>query len=249
MVASARHIRHGRCPAGPTNRPVVGILGDGAFQYSVQGLYTAALYNIPATFPVLRNSQYAILKWFGEVEVPRRFRFDLPDLDAVPIAEGYGVPGRTVSDSAALADALSEALGAEGPRLIQVISTGRGRSCRPSPRGRQPGACAGTSALKVDSASCVRWARNRCGLVDRQIRHRPSHGQPDRQWRGTSGGWGVSRLAVVASCGTCTGTVANAVIFVGAFALASAGQADRRLAFGVHCDRGDSRCDVRDCKS
>lgn len=106
---------------GLPNRPVVGILGDGAFQYSVQGLYTAALYNIPATFLVLRNSQYAILKWFGEVEgAPKVPGLDLPDLDAVPIAEGYGVPGRTVSDSAALADALTEALGAEGPRLIQV---------------------------------------------------------------------------------------------------------------------------------
>ncbi len=106
---------------GMPDRPVLGVMGDGALQYSVQGLYTAALYNIPATYLVLRNNQYAILKWFGQLEnAPKVPGLDLPGIDAVAIAEGYGVPGRTVDDATSLADALTESLAADGPRLVQV---------------------------------------------------------------------------------------------------------------------------------
>jgi benzoylformate decarboxylase len=106
---------------GMPDRRVVGVLGDGALHYSVQGLYTAALHDVPATFLVMRNSQYAVLKWFGRLEnaadVPG---LDLPGLDAVAIADGYGVPGETVADAETLEAALTRAAEGSGPRLIQV---------------------------------------------------------------------------------------------------------------------------------
>ena len=106
---------------GMPDRPVLGLLGDGSLHYSVQGLYTAALYDVPATFLVMRNRQYAILKWFGQLEnAPDVPGLDLPDLDAVKIAQGYGVPARSVSEPGDLESALREDLAADGPRLIQV---------------------------------------------------------------------------------------------------------------------------------
>lgn len=106
---------------GMPDRPVLAVVGDGALQYSVQGLYTAAQYQIPVTFLVMRNQQYAILKWFGEQnDAPDVPGLDLPDLDSVKIAEGYGVPAQAVRETGELEAALRSALAADGPRLIEV---------------------------------------------------------------------------------------------------------------------------------
>ncbi len=106
---------------GMPDRPVLGLLGDGALHYSVQGLYTAALYNVPVTFLVLRNHQYGVLKWFGQQTDARHVPgLELPDLDAVKIAEGYGVPARSVREADELEAVLREDLETDGPRLIQV---------------------------------------------------------------------------------------------------------------------------------
>ncbi|MGE3410431.1 MAG: thiamine pyrophosphate-binding protein, partial [Pirellulales bacterium] len=43
-------------------RPVLAVLGDGASLYGIQGLWTAARYQIPVTFVICNNAQYQILK-------------------------------------------------------------------------------------------------------------------------------------------------------------------------------------------
>ena len=62
--------------------PPQAVLGDGAFQYSVQALWTAAQLSLPVTFLVLVNRQYATLKAFARLArtagVPG---LDLPGLD------------------------------------------------------------------------------------------------------------------------------------------------------------------------
>ncbi len=50
------------------DRPVVCVLGEGSAQYAVTGFWSAAAYKLPVTFLVLRNSEYAILKWFASIE-------------------------------------------------------------------------------------------------------------------------------------------------------------------------------------
>ena len=49
-------------------RPVVCVLGEGSAQYGITALWTAAAYKVPVTFLVLRNEEYAILKWFAALE-------------------------------------------------------------------------------------------------------------------------------------------------------------------------------------
>ncbi len=44
------------------DRPVLALLGDGATLYGLQGLWSAARYQIPVTFVVCNNAQYQILK-------------------------------------------------------------------------------------------------------------------------------------------------------------------------------------------
>jgi benzoylformate decarboxylase len=102
-------------------RPVVCVLGEGSAQYAIQGLWTAAAHDVPVTFLVLRNEEYAILKWFGEIEqVTGAPGLDLPALEVASVAEGYGVPSTRVDDPEALREALRDAIAAEGPRLVEA---------------------------------------------------------------------------------------------------------------------------------
>ena len=50
------------------DRPVVCVLGEGSAQYAITAFWSAVAYEVPVTFLVLRNAEYAILKWFAEVE-------------------------------------------------------------------------------------------------------------------------------------------------------------------------------------
>jgi benzoylformate decarboxylase len=105
------------CP----QRRVVCVLGEGSAQYAVQSFWTAAAYKIPVTFLVLRNDEYAILKWFGMLEeINNAPGLDLPALDCVAVAGGYGVNARRVSDAEELGVELRAALASPGPELIEV---------------------------------------------------------------------------------------------------------------------------------
>ncbi len=104
------------------DRPVVCILGEGSAQYGITALWTAAAYNVPVTFLVLRNEEYMILKWFAMLEqvggVPG---LDLPGLDVAAVARGYGVPAEEAASAEELTEHLRTAIAAhEGPRLVQV---------------------------------------------------------------------------------------------------------------------------------
>jgi benzoylformate decarboxylase len=104
------------------SRPVVCVLGEGSAQYGITALWSAVAYRVPVTFLVLRNDEYAILKWFGMLEqtagVPG---LDLPGLDVAAVARGYGMPATEVADRDMLTEALRETIAADdGPHLIQV---------------------------------------------------------------------------------------------------------------------------------
>jgi benzoylformate decarboxylase len=108
------------CP----DRPVVCVLGEGSAQYAVQAFWTAAAYKVPVTFLVLRNDEYAILKWFGLLEeISGAPGLDLPALDCVAVAGGYGVDARRVSSAEELGVELRSALASDGPELIEVAVT------------------------------------------------------------------------------------------------------------------------------
>ncbi|GAB2998270.1 benzoylformate decarboxylase [Amycolatopsis acidiphila] len=104
---------------GLPDRPVVAVIGDGSANYGITALWTAAQYRVPVTFVILRNGTYGALRWFGQVlgtpDVPGT---EIPGLDFVPIAEGYGVPATTVTGAEDLRAQLKTA--SAGPRLIQV---------------------------------------------------------------------------------------------------------------------------------
>ncbi len=103
------------------DRPVVCLLGDGATQYSVQGLWTAAKHGLRVVFLVLDNREYAILKAFGEfLGTPGVPGLDLGGIDFAGLAAGYGLPCRVVERPDDLAAALRESFAAAGPSVVHV---------------------------------------------------------------------------------------------------------------------------------
>jgi benzoylformate decarboxylase len=105
---------------GQPDRPVVCVLGDGAAQYSIQGLWTAAREKLRIVFLVLDNHEYAILKAFADFqETPGIPGLDLGGIDFASLAAGYGVPCR-IAGTEDLADALRDAFAADGPRMVVV---------------------------------------------------------------------------------------------------------------------------------
>ena len=106
------------------NRPVLCILGDGAANYSIQALYTAVQHELSIVFLVLNNREYGILKSFAEQQkTPGVPGMDLPGLDFLSLAKGYGCAAFRVATGDALAQALRDALNRKGPTMLDVPIT------------------------------------------------------------------------------------------------------------------------------
>ena len=103
-------------------RTVVATIGDGSFQYSVQAIWTAAAqHDLPIVFVVMRNKEYSILKAFAVLEkTPGVPGMNLPGLDIVSIATGFGCRAVHAETTAQLAEQFTTALAARRPSVIVV---------------------------------------------------------------------------------------------------------------------------------
>ena len=102
-------------------RPVVALIGDGSANYSITGLWTAAQQNVPCTFVIVRNGVYEALKDFGSfLDTHVVAGMDLPGIDFVSLAAGYGLPGRRVTSPDSFAETLASAIAGGTPSLIEV---------------------------------------------------------------------------------------------------------------------------------
>jgi benzoylformate decarboxylase len=103
------------------DRPVVCVLGEGSAQYAITAFWSAVAHDAPVTFLVLNNAEYAILKWFADVEgVTGAPGLDLPELNVAAVAAGYGVSSRRASGRDEVRDALATALASSRPELVEV---------------------------------------------------------------------------------------------------------------------------------
>jgi len=112
-------------------RRVVCPIGDGSIQYSIQALWSAVQQKAPVIVIVLRNGDYSALKSFCDfTQVGRNVAgMDLPGIDIVKIARGYGMVAREVDKPEDLEPALKEAFAAKEARLISVNVAKGGQTC------------------------------------------------------------------------------------------------------------------------
>ena len=103
------------------HRPVLSVIGDGSFHYSIQSLATAAHEKARLTILVPRNEEYAILKAFANQQhTPGVPGLDLPPFDIGKLATGYGCRferGTTPDD---VADLVRASFEHDGTTVIEV---------------------------------------------------------------------------------------------------------------------------------
>jgi benzoylformate decarboxylase len=103
-------------------RKVICVVGDGSSLYTVQGLWTAVREKLPVAFVVLNNGGYGALRSFGGMlGIAGAPGHEVPGVDFVSIAQGFGCPARRAASAADLEAALAEAFAAGEPRLVEVM--------------------------------------------------------------------------------------------------------------------------------
>ena len=102
-------------------RTVIATIGDGSFQYSVQSIWTAVQHRLPIVFVVMRNEEYSILKSFALLEkTPNVPGLDLPGLDIVSVATGFGCRAVHADTTAQIIEQVNAAMAADGPTVVVV---------------------------------------------------------------------------------------------------------------------------------
>ena len=110
------------------DRPVLGLLGEGAAMYGIQGLWSAARYNIPVTLVICNNACYQILKIGAKgIQLPHALEgryegLDLrsPEIDYVALAKSLGVEAHRISEPDELSERVSESLRENKLQLFDV---------------------------------------------------------------------------------------------------------------------------------
>jgi len=105
-------------------RKVVAVAGDGCFMMAVNDLVTATATGAKVVFLVLNNGAYGTIRMHQQARFPgRTVATDLVNPDFVALAESCGVPAARVRATAEFAPALAAALAADGPRLIELVTS------------------------------------------------------------------------------------------------------------------------------
>lgn len=110
------------------DRCVVAILGDGALQYGVQGLWTAARYNIPIKIVIANNRGYGILKYTAQkMQLPGALDgkfmgmdLDNPQIDIGLLGRAYGIESIQVRSLEDLRSQIPAWLEGDRPGLLEV---------------------------------------------------------------------------------------------------------------------------------
>jgi benzoylformate decarboxylase len=72
---------------------------------------------------ILKNGAYGALRWFAEVlKVNAVPGLDIPDIDFLSLAKGYGVEGVNAATAEELKQVLTTALASPTPTLIEIAT-------------------------------------------------------------------------------------------------------------------------------
>lgn len=105
---------------GAPDRTVCMFCGDGGFQMTIQELGTIMEQQCPVKMIILNNNYLGNVRQWQYMFFNKRYSFTpMLNPDYEKIAEGYGIPCRTVIDRKDLDAAVHEMLSTEGPYILQ----------------------------------------------------------------------------------------------------------------------------------
>jgi acetolactate synthase-1/2/3 large subunit len=107
---------------GEPDRTVVGIIGDGGIQMTIQELGVIQQYGVGVKIVILNNQFLGMVRQWQELFHERRYSFtDMVSPDFVKVADAYGIPGQRVSERVFLKNALQTMLDTPGAYLLEVM--------------------------------------------------------------------------------------------------------------------------------
>jgi acetolactate synthase-1/2/3 large subunit len=107
---------------GALDRTVVAIIGDGGFQMTLQELGTIMQTGINVKILILNNRFLGMVRQWQELFHGKRYSFvNIESPDFVQVAKGYRIAGNSISERAALKDALKTMLDFDGSYLLEVM--------------------------------------------------------------------------------------------------------------------------------
>ena len=106
---------------GRKDATVICVCGDGGFQMTIQELGVLSQWNIPVKILLLDNNHLGMVRQWQQLFFDRRYSaVELENPDFVKIADGFGVPGKKISDASEIDKGIQEMLASNGPFLLHV---------------------------------------------------------------------------------------------------------------------------------
>ena len=103
------------------HKQVIGIIGDGGFQMTIQELGTIFQTKIPVKIVVLNNEFLGMVRQWQELFFDKRYASTtMVNPDFQKIVEGYSIKSRKVTVRRDLNDAVREMLAHEGAYFLEV---------------------------------------------------------------------------------------------------------------------------------
>lgn len=107
---------------GAPDREVVGIIGDGCFQMTIQELGTIAQSGLAVKMIILNNNFLGMVRQWQQLFFDNRYSFvELQNPDFITIARGFGIDGHTCSERENLSDSLDKMLDSKKAYILEVI--------------------------------------------------------------------------------------------------------------------------------
>jgi len=102
------------------DRQVIAVTGDGGFGMAINGVMTARDEDIPIVVVILNNSA---LGWVKHGQGNRTIASTFSDMNFAEIAKSMGINGIRVEKPEKIADAIRDALAANEPTVVDVVTS------------------------------------------------------------------------------------------------------------------------------
>ena len=107
---------------GALNRTVVGVIGDGGFQMTLQELGTIMQTGVDVKILILNNQFLGMVRQWQQLFHDKRYSFvDIQSPDYIMLAKSYGIDGAKVEQRAQLEAAVKTMLESKGSYLLEVM--------------------------------------------------------------------------------------------------------------------------------
>ncbi len=106
---------------GAPDRTVIGIVGDGGFQMTIQELATINQTRAAVKIVLMNNTYLGMVRQWQQLFFNRRYsETHLKNPDFIKVAEGFGIKGRRILERKTLEKGIEQMLNYKGPFLLEV---------------------------------------------------------------------------------------------------------------------------------